>query len=340
MLSNAFTCVHLRSLAVLTTILCHLVSGQASEREHSVTVILRYHITRLVVNIVNHPQVTLRRPTQHCPPHAFILLTCACSEHMSGVMVVEASTRLLSVTTPLTCCKLMSVSLPARWAQRSYVPSNFHNQHPSGAMLLAAAAVLLALLAHPVLSVLEFPDCEKGLLARFPICDPSLDYQSRAVDLVSRLSLEEKIQRLGNTATAIDRIGLPLYQFGTESLHGWAYTGGVSLQPAGQPYSNTTQFPQNILSSAAFDRQLWWSIASTISTEARALSNVGLGGLDMWTPQLNLVRDPRWGRGQETPGEDPYHSSQFAFSMVRGLQEGEDSRYYKTVSTAKVSQSL
>ena len=131
----------------------------------------------------------------------------------------------------------------------------------------------------------------------------------------------------------IARVGLPNIHFRQNAIHGLG--PGVLWTEPGQDWSNCTMFPHVIGIGASFNRQLFQAIGSATSDEARAFANVGRAGLDWFTPNINIYRDPRWGRGQETPGEDPYLSSEFAIQFVRGLQEGEDTRFIKTIADCK-----
>ncbi|KAJ4962234.1 hypothetical protein NE237_022173 [Protea cynaroides] len=150
-------------------------------------------------------------------------------------------------------------------------------------------------------------------------CNTSLSYEDRAKDLVSRLSLQEKVQQLVNTASGVSRLGVPGYEWWSEALHGVSNTGpGVHFNTT---VPGATSFPAVILSAATFNSSLWYEMGRVVSTEARAMYNVGLAGLTYWSPNVNVFRDPRWGRGQETPGEDPLIVSQYAVKYVRGLQE-------------------
>ncbi|RRT76700.1 hypothetical protein B296_00016563 [Ensete ventricosum] len=160
--------------------------------------------------------------------------------------------------------------------------------------------------------------CEPPSYASFPFCNTSLTVHARARALVSLLTLPEKIQQLSNGAAAVPRLGLPPYQWWSESLHGVASNGpGVAF---GGPVRAATGFPQVILSAAAFNRTLWRALARAIAVEARAMHNVGQAGLTFWAPNINIFRDPRWGRGQETPGEDPLVASEYAVQYVKGFQ--------------------
>jgi len=165
--------------------------------------------------------------------------------------------------------------------------------------------------------------------------DPDLAPQARAADIVSRMTLEEKILQMQSGAPAIPRLGVPAYNWWGEALHGVAI-------------GHATVFPQAIGLGATFDTDLMHQIADVISTEARAkyhdairnhvLPRTGILptdiGLTFWSPNINIFRDPRWGRGQETYGEDPFLSGQLGAAFVRGMQ-GDDPRYLKTIATPK-----
>ena len=161
--------------------------------------------------------------------------------------------------------------------------------------------------------------------------DPQLPIDQRVSDLVSRLTLEEKVSQLGHAAAAIPRLGVPEYNWWNEGLHGVARAG------------TATVFPQAIALAATFDAPLIHDVAGTISTEFRAKYYANLHGdgsadwyrgLTVWSPNINIFRDPRWGRGQETYGEDPYLTSRIGVAFVTGLQ-GDDPKYLKTVATPK-----
>ena len=183
----------------------------------------------------------------------------------------------------------------------------------------------------PIVGPYRPPNCAAPPLAGTIVCDESQPLSTRVSSFVASLTTAEKVQSLSFSWSAIDRVGLPGYIVINEGLHGVVFSGAA----AGQPCSNGTQFPQTILSSASFDRDLIRSLASSIATEQRALNNVGYMGLGILSPQINLVRDPRWGRGQETPGEDPYHIGQFGIAFTQGLERGDDPRYTKVMSVGK-----
>jgi len=160
--------------------------------------------------------------------------------------------------------------------------------------------------------------------------DPSAALDRRVEDLLSRMTLEEKISQLMNDSPAIERLDVPRYNWWNESLHGVARAG------------RATVFPQAIGLAATWDTDLMFRVATTISDEARAKYHEFLRrgkhdiyqGLTFWTPNINLFRDPRWGRGMETYGEDPYLTGQMAVAFIKGMQ-GDDPKYLKTVATAK-----
>ena len=160
--------------------------------------------------------------------------------------------------------------------------------------------------------------------------DTALPVEQRVDDLVSQMTLEEKVSEMINTSAAIPRLNVPAYDWWSEGLHGVARSGYA------------TMFPQAIGMAATWDRTLLGQVASTISTEARAKYNEAVRhdihsiyyGLTIWSPNINIFRDPRWGRGQETYGEDPFLTSRLGTSFVEGLQ-GTDQRYYKVIATPK-----
>ncbi|KAG5983381.1 hypothetical protein E4U55_000057 [Claviceps digitariae] len=185
-------------------------------------------------------------------------------------------------------------------------------------------------------SKLGGPDCNREPLCSNKICDSSLAMTERASALVNAMTLDEKIANTGNSAAGAPRLGLPHYAWWNEALHGVAKNSrGVQFQtPLGDDFSAGTSFPMPILMGAAFDDALIREVASTISIEARAFGNAGYGGLDFWTPNINPFRDPRWGRGMETPGEDPYHISKYTYNLVTAF-EGDRSDFKRAMATCK-----
>lgn len=168
-----------------------------------------------------------------------------------------------------------------------------------------------------------FPDCVNGPLSNNTICDTSADPLTRATALVKLMTLEEKFANTDQNQPGAPRIGLPPYIWWNEALHGVAEQNGVQFEEEGE-WSHATSFPQPILTGAAFDDELVHDIATVISTEFRAFGNNLKAGLQAWTPNINPYRDPRWGRGQETPGEDPFHLSSYLKNLIDGLQGKED----------------
>lgn len=167
-----------------------------------------------------------------------------------------------------------------------------------------------------------FPSCTTPPLSTLPICDTALDYYTRASTLVSSFTTEELINNTINFAPGVPRLGIPAYQWWTEALHGVARSPGVNFNPdTGGEFGSATGFPQIINWGATFDDDLYQEVAGHIANEVRAYSNAGRAGLNMYSPlNINGFRDPRWGRGQETVGEDPLHLSRYAVRVVQGLQ--------------------
>lgn len=160
------------------------------------------------------------------------------------------------------------------------------------------------------------------------------DPLTRATALISLLTVEEKLNQTGSESPGVPRLGLPAYIWWNEALHGVASSPGVNFSDSGD-FSLATSFPQPILMGAAFDDGLIQEVASVVSTEARAFNNDKRAGLDWWTPNINPFKDPRWGRGQETPGEDPYHLSSYVHALIDGLQGGYDPKIKRVVATCK-----
>ncbi|VAH53427.1 unnamed protein product [Triticum turgidum subsp. durum] len=157
-------------------------------------------------------------------------------------------------------------------------------------------------------------DASNATLAGYGFCNRKATASARAKDLVSRLTLAEKVGFLVNKQPALGRLGIPAYEWWSEALHGVSYVGpGTRFSPL---VPGATSFPQPILTAASFNASLFRAIGEVVSTEARAMHNVGLAGLTFWSPNINIFRDPRWGRGQETPGEDPLLASKYAVGYV------------------------
>jgi beta-glucosidase len=170
----------------------------------------------------------------------------------------------------------------------------------------------------------------KAQTPSYPFQNPALPFDQRVTDLVSRLTLQEKIKLMQNQATGIPRLGIPAYNWWNECLHGIARDGLATV------------FPQAIGMAATWNSALIQRQGDVVSTEGRAKhqEHIRKGefgiyqGLTFWTPNINIFRDPRWGRGQETYGEDPFLTSRIGISYVKGLQ-GNDPKYFKVIATAK-----
>ncbi|KAH7865309.1 hypothetical protein Vadar_004939 [Vaccinium darrowii] len=161
----------------------------------------------------------------------------------------------------------------------------------------------------------------------FPFCRETLPVAERVRDFIGRLTLQEKVKLLGNRAAAVPRLGIKGYEWWSEALHGVSDVGpGTKFGPFGGMFPGATSFPQVISTAASFNASLWEQIGRVVSDEARAMYNGGMAGLTFWSPNVNIFRDPRWGRGQETPGEDPVLASEYAVRYVRGLQENDGDR--------------
>jgi beta-glucosidase len=164
----------------------------------------------------------------------------------------------------------------------------------------------------------------------YPFQNPDNTIEIRIYDLIGRLTLEEKASLMLHNSPAIERLEIPAYTWWNESLHGVARAG------------KATVFPQAIGLAATFDEDLIFRVANAISDEARAKHNVAIAknnyqqytGLTFWSPNVNIFRDPRWGRGQETYGEDPFLTSRIGVAYVKGMQ-GNDPKYLKTSTCAK-----
>ncbi|MDP9047897.1 MAG: glycoside hydrolase family 3 C-terminal domain-containing protein [Bacteroidota bacterium] len=160
--------------------------------------------------------------------------------------------------------------------------------------------------------------------------DPSKPLDERVNDLVSKLTLDEKVRQMMNSSPAIPRLKIPAYDWWNEALHGVARSGVATV------------FPQAIAFGASFDDKLIHQVSTAISDEARAMYNAAqaddyhqrFGGLTFWTPNINIFRDPRWGRGQETYGEDPFLTGTIGVAFVKGMQ-GDDPNHLKVAACAK-----
>ena len=202
-------------------------------------------------------------------------------------------------------------------------PILIKNKYKSIIMRPSLSTILIILMAFAV-------NGQKVLDENQKFMDSSLDFEIRAKNLVSLMTLDEKIEQLGDKSPAIPRLGLQEYNWWNECLHGVARSG------------NATVFPQAIGMAATFDRAMMKKVADMISDEARAKHHEATRngnydryfGLTFWSPNINILRDPRWGRGHETYGEDPYLTGQLGMQFVKGLQ-GDNPKYMKLVATPK-----
>jgi len=189
---------------------------------------------------------------------------------------------------------------------------------------LLSLSVLICLASYTYFTSAQKP------AGTFPFQNPALSLEERVNDLVSRMTLREKADQLLYTAPAIPRLGIPSYNWWNEALHGVARAGYATV------------FPQSITIANSWDEGLMYNVASAISDEARAKyhefqrrGKTGIyQGLTFWSPNINIFRDPRWGRGHETYGEDPFLTGRMGYQFVKGLQ-GDDPKYLKVVATAK-----
>jgi beta-glucosidase len=204
------------------------------------------------------------------------------------------------------------------------------NTMKTQAILLAASLTFsLASAASPAQQAADAKQNPCGAQA-CPYLNPALKPEERAKDLVSRMTLEEKVGQMQDIAPAIPRLGVPAYNWWNEALHGVARNGFA------------TNFPQSIGLAATWDTALMNRIASTIAVEGRAKYNKAIrnddhsrfAGLTFWSPNINIDRDPRWGRGMETFGEDPFLTASMGVEFVKGLQ-GDNPKYLELVSTPK-----
>lgn len=172
--------------------------------------------------------------------------------------------------------------------------------------------------------------CKSKQEYKYLFLDPDLGMEERVNDLVGRMTLDEKISQMVNQAPAIERLGIPEYNWWSEGLHGIARAGLATV------------FPQAIGLGATWDEEMMYNVSTVISDETRAKHHQFVRknkrflfqGLTLWSPNINIFRDPRWGRGQETYGEDPFLTGRMGVQFIKGLQ-GDDPTYYKTIATVK-----
>jgi beta-glucosidase len=203
--------------------------------------------------------------------------------------------------------------------------------HPAAILIAFLSPLLIAGAQTPVQAPVPPPTEEQiKAAAAMPFRNPALPIEKRVDDLVSRMTLEEKVSQTIDRAAPIPRLDVPAYNWWNEGLHGIARSGYATL------------FPQAIGNAATWDLPLLHSIGTVVSTEARAKYNDAIRhgnydrfyGLTIWSPNINIFRDPRWGRGQETYGEDPFLTSRLGVAFVKGIQ-GDDPNYFRAIATPK-----
>lgn len=195
------------------------------------------------------------------------------------------------------------------------------------------ALSMMALVACPTTTFARSRVASKAkeAAAQYPFQNPKLSIEKRADDLLSRLTLDEKVSLMMHQSKAVERLGVPSFQWWNEALHGVGRNG------------KATVFPITMAMAASFDDALLEQVYTAVSDEARAKNQQAKQSgrvrqyqdLSFWTPNVNIFRDPRWGRGQETYGEDPYLTSRMGVAVVKGLQGPDDAKYRKTLACAK-----
>jgi beta-D-xylosidase 4 len=178
------------------------------------------------------------------------------------------------------------------------------------------------------------PACQTQPLSSHPVCDTSSSIAERVDSLVKSLTLEEKILNVVDASAGSVRLGLPPYEWWNEATHGVGSAPGVQFTSKPANFSYATSFPAPILTAASFDDALIREIAQVIGREGRAFANIGFSGFDFWAPNINGFRDPRWGRGQETPGEDSFVAQSYVRNFIPGLQ-GDDPKDKQVIATCK-----
>jgi hypothetical protein len=194
---------------------------------------------------------------------------------------------------------------------------------------LVASGLMLSVTGRSQQTSSDVPSQPMQDASKMPYMNPSLPIEQRVDDLLKHMTIDEKVTQLVNQSRAVPRLGVPAYDWWSESLHGVAVNG-------------TTEFPEPIGLDAIFDPATIHETAVAIGTEGRIkqAQNVHAGhsnifeGLDFWAPNINIFRDPRWGRGQETYGEDPFLTTRMGVAFVTEMQ-GDDPKYYRVIATSK-----
>jgi len=198
---------------------------------------------------------------------------------------------------------------------------------------LVGCCLVLVVTAVPVAQYNDNPrPCDAEPLKGTPTCDTTASLDGRVRDFVHRMTLEEKLGQFGNGAQAVPRLNVAAWQWWSEALHGVADSPGVHF---GDDVPCATSFPQVINTGSTFNSDLMHGIGATVGAEGRAAANLGHAGLTFWAPNINIFRDPRWGRGQETPGEDPVLTATYAAEYVSGMQSRDEKGYLQVSSCCK-----
>lgn len=211
----------------------------------------------------------------------------------------------------------------------------YNNTRASNVLvMLVFLCGLVAFVTRPAEARAPFAcDPRNGVTRVLRFCRTNLPIHARVNDLIGRLTLQEKVRLLVNNAVGVSRLGIQGYEWWSEALHGVSNVGpGTKFLGA---FPAATSFPQVISTAATFNDSLWEAIGRVVSDEARAMYNGGMAGLTYWSPNVNIFRDPRWGRGQETPGEDPTLAAKYAASYVRGLQGNYNKNKLKVAACCK-----
>ena len=206
------------------------------------------------------------------------------------------------------------------WPQKQLMVKALWTTTIIGAVLLSGLATFLILVPAGCPTPPTHSPCSDIRVSSAVFCNASESLDLRIVDLVMRLlasPVDEISGLMGNAALPARSISFPPYQWWSEGLHGVAQSPGVCF---GGNFPAATSLPQVILTAASFNRTLFSAIGDVVGREGRAMNNYGHAGLTFWTPNINIYRDPRWGRGQETPGEDPFLTAVYAEHFVQGMQ--------------------
>lgn len=178
------------------------------------------------------------------------------------------------------------------------------------------------------------PACQHNPLCGHAVCDASKPISERVAALVKDFTLQEKILNLIDASAGSARLGLPAHEWWSEATHGVGSAPGVQFPKAPRDFNHATSFPAPILTAASFDDALMRAVGDVVGAEGRAFANHGFSGFNYWAPNMNPFREPRWGRGQETPGEDVLLVRRYVQNYVTGLQ-GEDPEDKRIIANCK-----